>query len=188
MNQLYPIELGYDPNFKDLPLNNNLDCKNKEATISKFLLKFRFASHNDVSTIIKMLSDDPLGAKRERFEDPLPKTYYKAFNFINDDPNNELVVATIDKDVAGFMQITFIPYLTYQGRWRALIEGVRVNKAYRNRGIGKQLFQWAIQRAKHRNCHLIQLTTDKKRPDAIRFYESLGFAPSHEGMKLHFGL
>ncbi len=154
--------------------------------MSKFVLTFRLASNDDISTIIQMLSDDPLGANRERFEDPLPEMYYKAFNFINDDPNNELVVVTIDKNIAGFMQITFIPYLTYQGKWRALIEGVRVNKDYRSQGIGKQLFQWAIQRAKDRNCHLIQLTTDKKRPDAIRFYKSLGFVSSHEGMKLHF--
>jgi GNAT superfamily N-acetyltransferase len=156
--------------------------------MSKFVLKFRLATHDDVSTIVQMLSDDPLGAKREKFEDPLPKTYYKAFKFINDDPNNELVLATIDENIAGFMQITFIPYLTYQGRWRALIEGVRISKAYRNQGLGKQLFQWAIQRAKQRNCHLIQLTSDKKRPDALRFYESLGFVASHEGMKLHFNL
>ena len=156
--------------------------------MSELTLEFRPASHDDISTIVQMLSDDPLGAKRERFEDPLPETYYNTFNSIKNDPNNELVVATIDKNIAGFMQITFIPYLTYQGRWRALIEGVRVNKAYRNRGLGKQLFQWAIQRAKQRNCHLIQLRTDKKRADAIRFYESLGFIASHEGMKLHFNL
>ncbi len=154
--------------------------------MSELALKFRLASCDDLPAIVQMLSDDPLGTKRERFEDPLPETYYKAFKFIKDDPNNELVVATIDKHITGFMQITFIPYLTYQGRWRALIEGVRVNKAYRNRGIGKQLFQWAIQRAKHRKCHLIQLTTDKKRPKAIEFYENLGFIQSHEGMKMHF--
>ncbi len=67
-----------------------------------------------------------------------------------------------------------------------MVEGVRVNKKYRGQGIGRKLFQWAIQRAKDKDCHLIQLTTDKQRPDAIKFYESLGFIPSHEGMKLHF--
>ncbi|THB80649.1 MAG: GNAT family N-acetyltransferase [Desulfobacteraceae bacterium] len=151
-------------------------------------LKFRPASHHDIPTIVRMLSDDPLGAKREKFETPLPDKYYEAFKFIRDDPNNELVVATIDGNIAGFMQITFIPYLTYQGRWRALIEGVRVSRELRNRGIGKKLFQWAIQRATQRNCHLIQLTSDKKRPDAIKFYKSLGFVPSHEGLKLHLEL
>lgn len=154
--------------------------------MTEIALNFRSATHDDVLKIVEMLSDDPLGAKRERFEEPLPDSYLKAFNSINEDPNNELVIATTDFKIVGFMQITFIPYMTYQGQWRALIEGVRVNKKYRSRGIGKQLFQWAIQRAKSKNCHLIQLTTDKQRHDAIKFYESLGFIPSHDGMKLHF--
>ncbi|MBT4289905.1 MAG: GNAT family N-acetyltransferase [Deltaproteobacteria bacterium] len=150
-------------------------------------IKFRKANIDDVSSIVQMLADDPLGAKREKFEVPLPASYIDAFNSVNEDPNNELIIAeTNENDIAGFMQVTFIPYLTYQGKWRALIEGVRVNKKNRSQGIGKQLFQRAIQRAKDRNCHLLQLTTDKQRPDAIKFYESLGFTASHEGMKFHF--
>ncbi|MBU2514958.1 GNAT family N-acetyltransferase [bacterium] len=149
-------------------------------------LSFRSATINDVPVLVQMLSDDPLGSKRERFETPLPEAYITAFNAIEKDPNNELIIATIETEIAGFLQITFVPYLTYQGGWRALIEGVRVNKRYRKQGIGKQIFQWAIERARERNCHLIQLTTDKKRPDAIKFYESLGFQATHEGMKLHF--
>ena len=149
-------------------------------------LVFQNATEEDVEKIVQMLADDPLGAKRESYELPLPQTYLDAYNTISDDLNNELVVARNGEVIAGFLQITFIPYLTYQGRWRALVEGVRVNKEYRGKGIGKQLFQWAIERAKQRNCHLIQLTTDKQRPDAIKFYESLGFTPSHVGMKLHF--
>jgi len=148
-------------------------------------LIFRKARHEDLKTMVEMLSDDPLGATRERFEEPLPDTYLNAFKSINEDPNNQLVVAVTATEHAGFMQVTFIPYLTYQGRWRALVEGVRVNKKFRGQGIGKQLFQTAIELAKQRNCHLVQLTTDKRRPDAIKFYESLGFVASHEGMKLH---
>ena len=156
--------------------------------MTEIALRFRLATHDDLSKIVQMLSDDPLGAKREIFDDPLPETYIKAFKSIKDDPNNELVIATTGVDIAGFLQITFIPYLTYQGRWRTLVEGVRVNKKYRGQGIGKRLFKWAIQRAKDKNCHLIQLTTDKQRPDAIKFYESLEFTASHEGMKLHFSI
>ena len=85
----------------------------------------------------------------------------------------------------GVMQLTFIPYLTYQGGWRALIEGVRVASEFRSKGIGREMIQWAIGRARERGCHVLQLTTDKERVDALRFYESLGFAASHEGMKLH---
>ena len=87
----------------------------------------------------------------------------------------------------GVLQLTFIPYLTYQGGWRALIEGVRVASGARSQGVGKALIEWAIARARERGCIMVQLTTDKARVDAKRFYESLGFVASHEGMKLHFG-
>ena len=91
----------------------------------------------------------------------------------------------MDGRLVGVLQLTFIPYLTYMGGWRALIEGVRVSSDARSLGIGRQLIEWAIDRARERNCHLVQLTTDKSRPDALRFYEKLGFKASHEGMKLH---
>jgi GNAT superfamily N-acetyltransferase len=132
-----------------------------------------------------MLADDMLGSRRERYTLPLPECYYTAFEAIDTDPNNELVVAELDGQVVGVMQLTYIPYLTYQGGWRALIEGVRVDSAWRASGIGRTLFTWAIERAQSQGCHLVQLTSDKARPDAIRFYESLGFVASHEGMKLH---
>ena len=148
-------------------------------------MNFREATTADVATIVQMLADDPLGSKRERYEEPLPGSYLAAFKAIDNDPHNELVVVEEAGQLLGFMQITFIPYLTYQGGWRALIEGVRVNKAVRGRGIGQKLFTHAIERARERGCHVIQLTTDKKRPDALRFYERLGFIASHEGMKLH---
>lgn len=134
-----------------------------------------------------MLANDPLGARREDFRDPLPSSYHDAFDAIDRDLNNELVVVERDGAVIGVLQLTFIPYLTYRGGWRALIEGVRVAADQRGGGVGRALFEWAIERARERGCHLVQLTSDKQRPDAIRFYESLGFRASHEGMKLHFG-
>jgi len=146
---------------------------------------FREARPGDVPAIVRLLADDPLGAKRERFEAPLPESYLRAFEAIDADPNNELVVACQEEEVVGVLQLTFIPYLTYQGGWRALIEAVRIDSKHRSHGLGKAMFQWAIERSRERGCHLVQLTTDKSRPDAKRFYESLGFAASHEGMKLH---
>ena len=95
-----------------------------------------------------MLADDPLGAMREAFRTPLPESYCRAFEAIERDPNNELVVAEKRGNVVGVLQITFIPYLTYQGGWRALIEGVRVSSKERSSGIGRQLFEWAIERAR----------------------------------------
>ena len=144
---------------------------------------FRRAGRDDVERIVQMLADDPLGAKRERYELPLPRSYLAAFEAIEVDPNNEVVVACVDGKVIGVLQITFIPGLTYLGGWRALIEGVRVDAATRSSGLGKALVEHAIERARERGCHLVQLTTDKTRPGAKRFYEALGFVATHEGMK-----
>jgi GNAT superfamily N-acetyltransferase len=150
-------------------------------------MKFRKATEKDVSTIVKMIADDELGEKRENFQIPLPSEYLKAFEKINADENQELIIVENDNtEIIGTLQLTFIQYLTYQGGIRAQIEAVRIRKDKRGQGIGKKMFQWAIARAKERNAHLLQLTTDKKRPEAIQFYEDLGFKQSHEGMKMHF--
>ena len=97
-----------------------------------------------------------------------------------------IVIQDSDSSIIGTLQLSFIQYLTYKGGIRAQIEAVRIRKDKRGEGLGETLFKWAIQRAKDRDAHLIQLTTDKKRPEALKFYEMLGFKASHEGMKLHF--
>ena len=135
--------------------------------------------------IVRLLADDALGSGREHFAWPLPDSYYAAFEAIDRDPNNELIVVDLDHKVVGVLQLTYIPYVTYRGSWRALIEGVRVDSSMRSSGLGGKLLAWAIERARIKGCILVQLTSDKARPDAIRFYESLGFVPSHEGLKLH---
>ena len=147
--------------------------------------KMRSAAEQDVPAIIVMLSDDDLGKTREDTGNPLP--YLTAFKHIDSDPNQELMVMT-DRDgmIIGTFQLTFIPYLTYRGGIRAQIEAVRVHKEYRGKGLGTQMFDWAIHRAREKGAHLLQLTTDKKRPRALEFYHSLGFKATHEGMKLHF--
>jgi GNAT superfamily N-acetyltransferase len=146
---------------------------------------FRPAQATDLSEIVRMLADDPLGAQREAWSDPLPLGYIEAFEAIRNDPNNELVVAVIAEQLVGVLQMTFIPYLTYQGRWRALIEGVRIASHARSKGLGAAMIGWAIQRARDRNCVMVQLTTDRTRADALRFYERFGFVSSHHGLKLH---
>lgn len=146
----------------------------------------RPATRDDLAALVRMLADDELGATREDFRDPLPDSYLTAFSEIDSDPNNELIVAERGSEVVGMLQLTVTSYLTYRGRSRGTIEGVRVDRRFRSEGIGRTLFEWAIGRARARGCHLVQLTTDKSRPDALRFYESLGFVASHEGMKLKF--
>lgn len=147
-------------------------------------LQFRRATADDVPAIVRLLADDPLGSGRESLSDPLPEPYRDAFAAIDCDPNNELVVAERDGDVIGVLQLTFIPYLTHRGSWRALVEGLRIDSRYRSAGYGRQMFAWVVRRAEDRGCRLLQLTSDKRRPDAIRFYESLGFVASHEGFKM----
>lgn len=147
-------------------------------------ISFRMATEKDLESIVAMLADDVLGSKRERYEHPLPNSYIKALEAISSDLNNELVVACDGNEVIGVQQLTFTPYLTHQGGWRATIEGVRTSASVRGKGVGTELIKWAIKRAKERGCHVVQLTTDKKRQDALRFYERLGFKATHEGLKL----
>lgn len=149
-------------------------------------MTIRAATIADVQAIVEMIANDKLGRLREDYRRPLPKKYFAAFENIALDPNQELVVIENDNlKVIGTMQLSFIQYLTYQGGIRAQIEAVRIHEDYRGKGIGQKLFEWAIFKAKERKAHIVQLTTDKKRPEALVFYEKLGFKASHEGMKLH---
>lgn len=146
----------------------------------------RKAKQADLSAIVELLANDELGRLRENFKTPLPELYLNAFDKINSDQNQELVVMESKSgSVIGTLQLSFIQYLTYQGGIRAQIEAVRVHENYRNKGIGQELIEWAIERSKQKGAHVVQLTTDKKRKSALKFYEKLGFIASHEGMKLH---
>jgi len=147
-------------------------------------LDFRPARREDLPIIVWMLAEDDLGSQRERFEEPLPDSYYKAFDEIDKDSNHELIVAEMDGKVVGTLQLMFLPSISYQGGLRAQVESVRVDGKLRNQGIGAEMMKWAIERAKQRDAHLVQLTSHKSRNDAHRFYERLGFTKSHVGMKL----
>ena len=149
-------------------------------------MNFRKATKSDVPSIVEMLANDELGKIRENYKDPLPKEYLRAFNAIDSDPNQELMVLeNKHRNIVGTFQMSFIPYLTYRGGLRAQIEAVRIRQEYRGQGMGKAMLQWAIKRAQERKAHVLQLTTDKQRPEAMKFYEDLGFKPTHEGMKMH---
>lgn len=148
-------------------------------------IKFRKAERSDVTHIVRLLAEDDIGITREKYGELIQGSYYEAFDIINADKNNYLIVAELDNQIIGTLQITFITYLTYQGGKRASIEGVRTDQSIRGKGIGKIMLEWAIQKAKEEGCHVVQLTTDKRRPDALEFYKKLGFVVSHEGLKLH---
>ncbi len=145
---------------------------------------FRRATAADLPRIIELLSDDELGRLREAPGPPASPLYDEAFAAIDRDPNQFLAVADEGGAVVGCLQLSFIPGLSRVGQLRGQIESVRVAATRRGSGLGRLMFEWAIGECRRRGCGLVQLTSDKTRPDALRFYESLGFVASHEGLKL----
>lgn len=148
---------------------------------------YRIAGRTDVPAIVALLADDELGATREIVGEEVDAAYWAAFEAIDADPRNVLVVADHDGEVVGTLQLTFVPSLTRGGAERAEIEGVRVRADRRGSGLGRSMIGWAVEQARERGCGLVQLTTDKRRTAAHRFYSRLGFQASHEGMKLPLG-
>ncbi|HEX6453528.1 MAG TPA: GNAT family N-acetyltransferase [Trebonia sp.] len=153
-------------------------------------ISFRDARREDVPMIVAMLADDFLGADREAADaadgagEELDEVYWTAFGQIESDPGNRLIVAETDGKVAGTLQLTLLPGLSRHGMLRAQIEAVRVAAWTRGQGFGRQMIEWAVAEARRNGCGMVQLTSDKRRADAIRFYESLGFEATHEGLKL----
>lgn len=145
-------------------------------------INIRRATEGDVPAIVALLADDGIGATRESPDDLAP--YRRAFAAIEADPSELLAVAERDGEVIGTLQLSMLPGLSRKGALRAQIEGVRVSSSGRGLGFGETLMRWAIDEARRRGCVLVQLTSDKKRSDAHRFYDRLGFIATHEGYKL----
>jgi GNAT superfamily N-acetyltransferase len=147
---------------------------------------FRDARREDVPAIVALLADDVLGAQREAGLDEagVDEAYLAAFEQVQSDPRSRLIVAEADGQVAGTLQLSLLPGLSRHGMLRAQIEAVRVAAPHRGQGLGRAMIEWAIGQAREHGCGLVQLTSDKRRHGAIRFYESLGFTASHEGLKL----
>ncbi|WP_458762396.1 N-acetyltransferase family protein [Cupriavidus basilensis] len=145
---------------------------------------FRTAVLADLPAIVGLLADDALGSQREIVSTPVDKRYVTAFHAIAADPNQRLVVAVNGDTVIGTLQLSFIPGIARAGAWRGQIEAVRIAAPFRSAGLGREMFEWAISECRSRGCAIVQLTTDKGRADAHRFYERLGFVASHEGYKL----
>jgi GNAT superfamily N-acetyltransferase len=147
-------------------------------------LTYRRALEADLAAIVGLLADDVLGGSREAGTPDALAQYRRAFAEIQDDANQFLCVVEDGGAVVGTFQLTFIPGLSRSGSKRAQVEAVRVSRNRRGEGIGEVMFQWAIAYSREQGCSLMQLTTDKARPDAHRFYDRLGFEASHIGYKL----
>ena len=147
-------------------------------------IEVRRAAEADLAAIVAMLADDPLGVAREDTSKPPADVYVAAFRAIESDPNQHLAVMTDGGAVVGTLQLTFIAGLSRKGALRGQIEAVRIATSHRGAGLGRRLFEWAIAECRARGCRTVQLTTDKSRADAHRFYDRLGFEASHIGYKL----
>lgn len=145
---------------------------------------FRKARLEDLRTILELLNDGKVGNVLEQIEDPLPGMYTDAFAILDADPNQLLLVGETGGRIVASLQLTFIPGVAHRGAWRAQVEAVRVARELRGRGIGEAMMRHVVALARERGCALLQLTTNKARDDAQRFYRRLGFTASHEGMKL----
>ena len=146
---------------------------------------FRDMRRDDLLDVIRLLADDVLGQNRETASEGIDPAYAEAFDAIERDANNRLIVADVSGEVIGCMQLTIIPHLTFKGGTRLQIEGVRVDKRYRSQKIGAAMIDWAIAFGRTEDCHVVQLTSNKDREDALRFYEERGFQASHVGFKLY---
>ncbi|MFF8773066.1 GNAT family N-acetyltransferase [Kitasatospora sp. NPDC015120] len=145
-------------------------------------LTIRRATGDDLPAIVALLADDPLGATRESPDDLTP--YRSAFARIDADPHQHLVVAERAGRTVATLQLTVVPGLSRKGSTRTVIEAVRVHAGERGTGLGSELIRWAVDRSRELGAELVQLTSDVTRTDAHRFYERLGFVPSHVGFKL----
>lgn len=147
-------------------------------------LDFFEATESDLPIIISLLAEDELGSTRENVNPDVFISYQTAFQKIQKDINAKIIVVKHDNQIIGVAQINFLTHLIYQGGTRGHIEGVRIKQEYQNQGIGTQFFQYLINLAKTHSCYMVQLTTNKVRVKAHRFYKKLGFVNSHEGFKL----
>lgn len=164
------------------PSKRRLGCR-RRAKIGRVEVTFRRAVRDDVPDIVRLLADDVLGRGRELWADPLPDAYWRAFDAIDADASELLIVGEIDGAVVSTLQLSFLPSLSHRGATRAQIEAVRVAAELRGTGVGHRLVGWALERAREHGCSQAQLSSSKTRTDAHRLYESLGFEASHEGMK-----
>lgn len=149
-------------------------------------LTHRKATISDLARIIQLLSEDELGQNRESFSPKIHENYVQAFHKIDQDPNQYLMVAEKGQEIVGTCHLTLMPSLTFMGSQRMQIEAVRVDKLYRNQKIGNWMMNQALLYARENNVSIVQLSTNKIRDKAKKFYESLGFISTHEGMKIYF--
>ena len=148
-------------------------------------LTYRPAKPEDLPFIVAQIVEDSVVATTDDPADAMHADYTSALAAIDADPNEEMFIVEADSVAIGCFQLSYLPGLMRRGMWRGQIEAVHVSDALRNRGYGSEMMRWALQRCREKGCGMVQLTSNKKRLDAHRFYERLGFLKSHEGFKYY---
>jgi GNAT superfamily N-acetyltransferase len=148
-------------------------------------LTFRKAVEADLPFIVKLLTEDAVRVTDDKPDEPFHPRYVTALRELDADPNQMMMLAVLDGETVGTIQLTFIAGIASLGMKRCLVEAVHIAPSHRSKGLGSQMIQWAIERGRERGCGMVQLTSNKKRLDAHRFYERLGFLKSHEGFKYY---
>ena len=148
-------------------------------------LTFRRAVEADLPFIVRLLTEDAVRVTDDRPDEPFHPRYVAALRELEADPNQMMMVAMLDGETVGTIQLTFIPGISGLGTKRCLVEAVHISPASRSKGLGSEMIRWSIEQARQRGCGMVQLTSNKKRLDAHRFYGRLGFLKSHEGFKYY---
>lgn len=145
----------------------------------------RDATHHDVPRIVALYRTDELTRKHgDDVDAEVDPGYYVAFYSIGVDRRNRLLVAEVAGEILGSFQLTYVPDMQPDGREVAIIENVIVDAAARGSGVGSAMMQWAVEEGRAHGCSQVKLTSNAKRADAHRFYERLGFEPTHIGFKI----
>jgi GNAT superfamily N-acetyltransferase len=149
-------------------------------------LAYRAATPADLPFIIALIVEDSVISTGDDPADAAHPDYVNALAEITADPNEQMIIVEDDSVPVGCFQLSYLPGLMRRGMKRGQIEVVHVAQTHRNRGIGGEMMRWAVERCRENGCSMVQLTSNKKRLDAHRFYERLGFLKSHEGFKFYF--
>ncbi|HWK47831.1 MAG TPA: GNAT family N-acetyltransferase [Stellaceae bacterium] len=153
-------------------------------SVPPIMVSYRDATEEDLPEIIALLADDPLGASREDPSLPLAPSYHAAFRAIAVSPYQRLIVATEGGKIVGTMQLLLIPAVSRGGSWRGQIEAMRIASNQRGRGLGEAFVRWALDECRSAGCLSVQLTSDNARAAAHRFWNRIGFSPTHTGFKI----
>ncbi|MBC87060.1 MAG: GNAT family N-acetyltransferase [Bdellovibrionaceae bacterium] len=149
-------------------------------------MEIRKAKNTDLDAIIELLHDDTLGKDRESVSDGDMEKYRAVFIELSESEYFDVFVMVDNKQIIGCYQMMYLPHLSFTGTQRGQVESVRIRSDLRGKGLGTKLMKHAIDTARKAGCGIFQLTSNKERKEANKFYRELGLEPTHDGYKLYY--